>query len=35
VFKPAQLPAELAFDHRKILDDYLKFRKTGRLPKPV
>jgi ADP-ribose pyrophosphatase YjhB (NUDIX family) len=35
VFKPAKLPAELAFDHRKILDDYLKFRKTGRLPKPV
>ncbi|GAB4430908.1 MAG: NUDIX hydrolase [Turneriella sp.] len=34
VFKPAQLPSELAFDHRKILDDYLKFRKTGRLPKP-
>lgn len=35
VFKPAELPAELAFDHRKILDDYIKFRKTGRLPKPV
>jgi ADP-ribose pyrophosphatase YjhB (NUDIX family) len=35
VFKPAKLPAELAFDHRKILDDYLKFRKTGRVPKPV
>lgn len=24
VFKPAELPQELAFDHRKILDDYLK-----------
>jgi ADP-ribose pyrophosphatase YjhB (NUDIX family) len=35
MFKPAQLPAELAFDHRKILDDYLKFRRTGRLPQPV
>lgn len=35
VFKLDELPSELAFDHRKILDDYIKFRKTGRLPKPV
>lgn len=35
LFRPGNFPAELAFDHRKILDDYTKFRKTGRLPKPV
>lgn len=35
VFKPSELPAVMAFDHRRILDDYLKFRKTGRVPAPV
>jgi len=35
LFSPDKVPTELAFDHRKILDDYRKFRKTGRLPKPV
>lgn len=34
IFPPAKLPKALAFDHGKILADYLKFRKTGRLPKP-
>lgn len=34
VFSLSQLPKELAFDHAQILRDYLKFRKTGRLPQP-
>lgn len=34
IFKPSELPKEMAFDHAQILTDYLKFRKTGRLPKP-
>ncbi|MEW5768496.1 MAG: NUDIX hydrolase [bacterium] len=29
VFKPDELPQELAFDHRKILDDYLLARYIG------
>ena len=28
------LPALLCFDHRKILDDYLVWRETGRRPAP-
>ncbi|MBL8035064.1 MAG: NUDIX hydrolase [Leptospiraceae bacterium] len=34
VFDLKKLPHELAFDHRQILSDYLKFRKSGSLPKP-
>ncbi|MFQ5754856.1 MAG: NUDIX domain-containing protein [Acidiferrobacterales bacterium] len=34
VFPPEGLPAELVFDHRQILHDYLDFRTTGRLPVP-
>ncbi len=32
LFPPEKLPAELAFDHAKILSDYLSFRNNGRLP---
>lgn len=35
IFPPGKFPSDMAFDHRQILDDYIKFRKTGRLPKPV
>lgn len=28
------LPAELAFDHHRILQDYRAFRETGKLPSP-
>jgi 8-oxo-dGTP diphosphatase len=34
VFNPADLPANLAFDHRRILTDYLAYRQTGKLPLP-
>ncbi len=34
VFGLDHLPAELAFDHRRILQDYRVFRETGRLPSP-
>ncbi|MEK8088541.1 NUDIX hydrolase [Thermithiobacillus plumbiphilus] len=27
-------PADLVFDHRRILEDYLRFRETGMLPAP-
>ncbi|HQU14709.1 MAG: NUDIX hydrolase [Chromatiales bacterium 21-64-14] len=33
VFDPAAVP-ELAFDHARILADYLHFRRTGELPLP-
>ncbi len=33
VFDPARLPP-LAFDHARILEDYLRFRDDGRLPVP-
>lgn len=35
IFKLHALPKELAFDHAQILADYIKFRKTGKRPKPV
>ncbi len=28
IFPPAELPSQLAFDHQRILQDYLKVRKT-------
>ena len=34
IFNPADLPASLAFDHHRILADYLVFRRTGKLPAP-
>ena len=35
VFSPDGLPRPLAFDHRRILDDYLAFRADGRAPPPA
>jgi 8-oxo-dGTP diphosphatase len=32
VFSPEALPAALAFDHARILSDYLEFRRSGRAP---
>jgi 8-oxo-dGTP diphosphatase len=34
VFSPERLPANLAFDHGRILVDYLAYRQTGKLPTP-
>jgi 8-oxo-dGTP diphosphatase len=34
VFSPENLPANLAFDHRRILADYLAYRLTGKPPLP-
>jgi 8-oxo-dGTP diphosphatase len=34
LFSPERLPASLAFDHARILADYLAYRRTGRLPAP-
>jgi 8-oxo-dGTP diphosphatase len=34
VFNPENLPANLAFDHRRILSDYLAYRQTGKPPSP-
>ena len=34
VFREADLPAPIVFDHRQILADYFEFKKTGRRPKP-
>lgn len=34
IFSPTDLPVNLAFDHRRILADYLAFRQTRRLPAP-
>lgn len=34
IFAPDNLPAELAFDHGRILQDYLVYRKTGKPPAP-
>jgi 8-oxo-dGTP diphosphatase len=35
VFSPESLPAALAFDHARILCDYLTFRRTGKVPPPA
>ena len=32
VFLPEEIGVALAFDHRKIIDDYLRFRQTGQRP---
>lgn len=34
IFKLNKLPKEMAFDHAAILADYLRFKKTGRIPRP-
>jgi 8-oxo-dGTP diphosphatase len=34
VFSPERLPVNLAFDHDRILADYLAYRQTGKLPAP-
>jgi len=34
LFAPGQFPAVLAFDHRLILEDYLRFRTRGARPEP-
>ena len=34
VFNPENLPANLAFDHHRILADYLTYRQTGKPPSP-
>ena len=34
VFSPEHLPVNLAFDHHRILADYLAYRRTGKLPLP-
>ena len=35
VFALTELPAELAFDHRQIIEDYRRFIETGLRPSPV
>jgi 8-oxo-dGTP diphosphatase len=34
VFTEQNLPADLAFDHGRILADYFAYRRTGRRPSP-
>lgn len=34
IFNPENPPANLAFDHHRILADYLVFRRTGKPPAP-
>ena len=34
VFSPDRLPGNLAFDHDRILADYLYYRQTGKPPSP-
>ncbi|MDF1564642.1 MAG: NUDIX hydrolase [Deltaproteobacteria bacterium] len=34
LFPAEALPAQLCFDHRQILDDYLAWRERGELPRP-
>lgn len=33
VFTPTALPAPLAFDHSRILEDYFAYKRTGQLPR--
>ena len=35
LFTLDNLPAQLAFDHNRILEDYRAYRQTGKLPAPV
>lgn len=34
VFTKDEIPSALAFDHKNIVNDYLKFKETGKRPKP-
>ena len=34
VFREDNVPAEIAFDHRRILQDYFQYRRTGERPRP-
>ena len=34
IFSPEALPSPLAFDHARILRDYLMWRQQGKLPSP-
>lgn len=34
IFNPEEIPPALAFDHARILRDYLVYRREGRLPAP-
>src|SRR6202521_3620949 len=34
LYAPTEPPLPLAFDHAQILDDYLRFLRTGELPAP-
>lgn len=34
LFAPEQPPSPIVFDHREILNDYLRFKQTGRRPTP-
>ncbi len=34
VVDPSQLPDELCFDHRRILSDYVEFKRSGSRPLP-
>jgi ADP-ribose pyrophosphatase YjhB (NUDIX family) len=35
VFRRETVPAPLAFDHARILEDYFRFRRTGECPRPA
>lgn len=35
IFDLNELPSEIAFDHRQILEDYRRFKETGLRPSPV
>jgi ADP-ribose pyrophosphatase YjhB (NUDIX family) len=35
VFKEQELPADIAFDHRNILYDYFRYKKTGQRPRLI
>jgi 8-oxo-dGTP diphosphatase len=35
VFREADLPAPLVFDHARILADYFRFRRSGERPRPA
>jgi len=35
VFTEGEIPSPLAFDHRRILEDYFRWRRTGRRPTPA
>jgi len=34
IFPLNKLPGQMAFDHAQILADYIRFKKTGKRPKP-